>query len=375
MDISVIVPVYYGKKYIKQMVEQIEHCARKLSREHSVELLFVNDAPLDPIDEQIFSEVIEVVVFNMDRNQGIQGARITGLESCRGEYVLFLDQDDLVKPEYLRSQIDCIGKADAVVCRAIHEGKIYYGEQNLFEKEVTKESMLSKGCGIVSPGQVLLRKSAISEVWKKNLLEHNGLDDWLLWLCMFGEGKKFALNQETLYEHVVNGKNAYCNTERILLSYEDVYKVLANSNIYSASELEILSQTVKKIRSRHFAIMDKFKKQFLLLNTWMKQESNGIKIEEELVRRGYAKIAIYGWGFIGQQLYGRLVNAGIEIAYAIDRDAPYINASLPIYTMADKLPDADVVVVTLVDGEEAVIAELQKKLQAEAISIRSLLRY
>lgn len=51
----------------------------------------------------------------------IYGARVRGLENSSGKYVLFLDQDDQICPDYFLSQLQCIRDNDGVVCQVIHE--------------------------------------------------------------------------------------------------------------------------------------------------------------------------------------------------------------------------------------------------------------
>lgn len=373
-SISVIVPIYYGKKYIDSMIAQIEECAEHLDDDVCIELVLVNDAPDDYIDNRYSSERIEIFILNTDKNRGIQGARVYGLEHAKGEYVVFLDQDDLLKPEYLASQMKCIGEADACVCRALHEGKQFYDSVRAFEQEVSKESMLEKGCGIVSPGQVLLRKSAVSSVWKKNILEHNGADDWLLWICMFGEGKSFALNQEVLYEHVVDGTNASWNTARMMCSEEDVYNIMCRAGILPECELATLEQTIKRIQSKRLSIMDKFKKQFFCLDAWMNLENKGLSVEGYLARAGYRKVAIYGYGYIGKQLYGRLRRGNIEVAYIIDQNASFLDVDAKCYSLSEELPEADLIIVTLLDHENVVGEQIKEKTPATVFSVKELLR-
>ena len=121
-DISIIVPIYHGKQYIDAIIAQIEKCIKKLEKKYMVELLLVNDAPEEKLGEYC-SESMDIVVLNTDCNRGIHGARVRGLESCQGEFVLFLDQDDKITEDYLQSQISKMDNCDAIVCRAIHAKK------------------------------------------------------------------------------------------------------------------------------------------------------------------------------------------------------------------------------------------------------------
>ena len=89
--ISIIVPVFHGRKYIDSMIAQMEVCATACRGRCTLELLFVNDDPDEAIGS-LTSEKIKIRVMETNVNRGIHGARVYGLEQCTGDYVLFLDQ-------------------------------------------------------------------------------------------------------------------------------------------------------------------------------------------------------------------------------------------------------------------------------------------
>ena len=113
--ISIIVPIYHGQKYMRGLIVQIEDASREISG-YVTELLFVNDDPDLPINPVFKSELIDIQVINTNVNRGIHGARVEGLLRCRGEFILFLDQDDKIDRNFLTKQLALIGEADAIVC-------------------------------------------------------------------------------------------------------------------------------------------------------------------------------------------------------------------------------------------------------------------
>ena len=158
-SISIIVPIYYGEKYIPKIIQQIEDCKSRLNEEDYLELLFVNDAPDAPLSQDLKSDAVHLTVINTDKNIGIHGARVKGLKKCHGEYVLFLDQDDRIYPEYFYSQLLSIEENDAVICKAIHAGEEYYVpkrhikgicfkplESDNFPRAGTYKEMCDSGC-------------------------------------------------------------------------------------------------------------------------------------------------------------------------------------------------------------------------------------
>lgn len=196
--ISVIVPLYFGKCYIKSMISRIERCADE-TKDYEIQLVFSNDAPEEMIENVYDSSRISIKIINADCNAGIHKARINGLQNSVGDYILFLDQDDEIKQNYFVSQLSKIGTADAVVCSAVSGGRIKYNTDRPLDKAVSRKCMIEEGNMILSPGQVLIRRRAIPDSWTNHVMQQNGADDWLLWLCMHSENREFAINDEVLF--------------------------------------------------------------------------------------------------------------------------------------------------------------------------------
>ena len=250
MKVSIIVPLYKGKKYIQSILDEISMCAREAECV-DIELVLFNDFPDEYIEVDRSRYEFEINIINCSQNNGIHGARVKGLKHCSGEYVLFLDQDDKIKPSYIASQLKCIGSADAVVCRAIHNKKLHYTDSHIFEEVITKRFMFEKWNPIVSPGQVIIRKNAIPQVWVENILCVNGADDYFLWLAMMKDDKKFVLNQEILFEHVVNGKNVSGNTNQMMDSEQEMIKVMLDNYVLSEYERTSLNKLLESLRNIH----------------------------------------------------------------------------------------------------------------------------
>lgn len=91
--ISVITPIFNGKKYIKDLILQIEKCQRKIGESWTLEFLLINDNPNDSLCETAYrSDSIDVRIFNTNKNRGTHRARVQGLSHANGEYIVFLDQ-------------------------------------------------------------------------------------------------------------------------------------------------------------------------------------------------------------------------------------------------------------------------------------------
>lgn len=371
-SVSVIVPVYYGEKYMSNMIHQIEAGREGLSEEDSVELIFVNDTPNVPLPVEWDVESVQVVVINTDENVGMQGARLKGLKRCHGEYVLFLDQDDLIRPGYFYSQLMAIGDNDAAICRAVHDNEMWYSGENIFEKVVSKEYMLGMQCGrnpIASPGQVLLRKESIPDIWMDNILKHRGGDDWLLWLCMLSEECTFSLNQDILYEHVVH-KNNYSNRiVEMLETEQEVIRIVQEQKIFSDSDFMMLLEGFFKRNVMRLKGYDSLIKKWDVLDRWMRLKEKHIKLSEYLLCIGCKNVAIYGCAALGKMTYDELKN-DMSVKYFIDRNAGEMEKEIPVYSLKNELPRADCIIITLIDEAEKVQKEIVNMLDSKTLILK-----
>lgn len=381
--ISVIIPIFHGKQYIRSLLHQVEEAQKQIGKNWEIQTIFVNDAPDDFIADSDIPEKFffqgnhKILILNVDQNHGVHGARVWGLEHAEGEFVLFLDQDDQIAPEYFASQIKRIEDNDAVVCQVFHENKLFYNTDYPFEYAVSKEFMLKSGCPIISPGQVLLRKTAISEVWKKNIMVNNGADDFLLWLCMVGERKKFALNENVVFTHTVHYGNASWDSERMLASEKEIGQILKRARVFDEEDERLLEQMLQRIYRERLKKLDKFRKMFYLLSDWQMIKENGGCITQFLLEQGVYSVAVYGMGRMGRLLIKELEHAGIRVLYLIDKNAKYIETEYKTYTPGDeleKLEPVDAVLISLVQEEQAVADEMKRHLNVRIFTIGRLIQ-
>lgn len=375
-DVSVVVPVFHGKNYIKGIISRLEECQirlRKVQENASIELILVNDAP----DEQLYNEkssLIHVSVHNTGINRGIHGARVYGLSKSRGQFVLFLDQDDVVYPDYMCSQLLHMGEADAVVCRCIHEDKQFYNEDFKFEEVLTREYMLTKGNPVVSPGQVLLRRSSISEVWQENIMTSNCSDDYLLWLCMLSENRSFALNQDLLFEHTVTGKNLSLDYRRMIQSEKEMYTILERNRVFDKDGLKMISDMLEQAVLDRIALLEKFRRMFMTLNRIHICRESGNPIGSCLRQSGINKVAVYGDGYLGKRLMGELEEQNVKVVFFIDRNADYLTEKVPVYKMENAPKGIDAVIISMVQKFETVKTALEEKYHFTVYTMDEVIR-
>lgn len=221
MIVSLIVPFYHGNRYIGRILEIYTKNRNLLllKSQADLELIIVNDSPDEEIHGLSNQNANNIWIVTNRKNSGIHQSRVNGLMASHGDYVLFLDQDDLLTDNSILELLSNIGDNDFIVSNGYKTSEI--GVDVLYASEKQQKMCINKmcfylyTCPIISPGQVLIKKSAIPSEWKSNTLTNNGADDYLLWLLMLEKGKKGSICTLKLYTHSYTGENASLNTARM----------------------------------------------------------------------------------------------------------------------------------------------------------------
>ena len=113
--VSIIVPVYNLEKYVKRCV-----CNLLNATYQNIEVIVIDDGSND-MSHYICDELADmdnrVKVFHI-KNSGVSFARNYALESCQGEYIVFVDGDDWLDDDWLERAIQEI---------KIHQADIFAG--------------------------------------------------------------------------------------------------------------------------------------------------------------------------------------------------------------------------------------------------------
>ena len=95
--VSVVVPVYNVKEYIKECLSSIQNQTYK-----DLEILCIDDCGTDnsiKIAEEIAQKDNRIKIIRHEHNKGLGGARNTGLDNASGEFIFFIDSDDFIEKD------------------------------------------------------------------------------------------------------------------------------------------------------------------------------------------------------------------------------------------------------------------------------------
>ena len=109
--VSIIIPCYNGHAFLAQAV------ASALCQDlESKEVIVIDDGSTAPETAEALARLPEGVEVVRQENRGVAAARNRGFEEARGRYVLPLDCDDWIEPDYIRRALELIGgREDAFV--------------------------------------------------------------------------------------------------------------------------------------------------------------------------------------------------------------------------------------------------------------------
>lgn len=168
MKVSVIIPTFNRASFLKEALDSV------LSQSYrDFELIVVDDGSTDSTRELVEgcqrSHLQSIkLIYIYQENQGVSAARNRGLKAARGEYIAFLDSDDLWVKDKLQIQMTWMeANPHTLVCYT-DEIWIRWGKRiNPMKKHQKYSGWIFEKClplCIISPSSILLRKEIFHKV-------------------------------------------------------------------------------------------------------------------------------------------------------------------------------------------------------------------
>jgi glycosyltransferase involved in cell wall biosynthesis len=127
--VSIIIPVYNAEKHLAETIQSA--LSQTLANK---EIIIVDDGSVDnsvQIAKGFESDAVKIIT---QKNKGAAAARNAGLKIAKGDYIQFLDADDLLSPDKIQSQIACLNGSvtHLCTCKTVHFND---GENHLTGKQ------------------------------------------------------------------------------------------------------------------------------------------------------------------------------------------------------------------------------------------------
>ena len=121
MTVSIVVPVYNTAEYLPACLDSI--LAQTFT---DFELLLVDDGSTDnslQVCETYASRDARIRVFHQ-QNAGVSAARNLGVEQAQGDWLCYVDSDDVVLPAYLQDMLEAADAEDCLVMGNISDSRM-----------------------------------------------------------------------------------------------------------------------------------------------------------------------------------------------------------------------------------------------------------
>jgi glycosyltransferase involved in cell wall biosynthesis len=250
-SVSVIIPAYQAARHISETIDSV--LRQTFTR---YEIIVVNDGSPDTDElERVLASYGDRVVYIKQPNSGPASARNTGIRASRGEYVAFLDSDDIYLPEHLEEQLEFMekGKYDFVYSDALLFGESPLAGHTFMEMvpsrgAVTFESLLAARCTVIT-STVVARKQPILDV---GLFDeaHTFIvpaEDFDLWLRLAERGVRMAFQHKSLIKHRKHAESLSANSARAFEGALHVLNKVERSGRLNEREQQATEATIQNL--------------------------------------------------------------------------------------------------------------------------------
>lgn len=249
--ISVMIPVYNVEKYLKK-------CLESLVRQTfgDIEIICVNDGSTDNSSAvmQSFAVQFQQIKIFSQENSGVSSARNYGIEKAKSEYIMFLDGDDLYRPNACEKTFEAVKNGDFDI--GIFGITEKYG---IFEKPCIMNKNIRRA--VKNPQDIDLWKFqtySVNKIYKKSFLTKNNInfpdgiktsEDLIFSLCCLFNNPKCCFIDKSLYVYRKNRKNSATTNGGGVKNDLEALKYFYETEIFQKQSLEIQLKVIEKFCS------------------------------------------------------------------------------------------------------------------------------
>ena len=209
--VSIILPAYNCEKTVRDTIVSV------LDQTYSdFEIVLINDASTDgtsAICDLFAKNDARIRYFVNSKNIGVLETRVRAINLAKGEWIAFIDSDDLWSPDKLEKQF-ALQKSTG--CDLIYTASSFINENGQPYKwvmhvpeEVTYKRLLKQN--VISNSSVLMRKRDYLKYSPFTERGHDMHEDFACWLCMLRAGLKARGVNEPLISYRLHKNSSSSN--------------------------------------------------------------------------------------------------------------------------------------------------------------------
>jgi glycosyltransferase involved in cell wall biosynthesis len=220
--VSVIIPTYNQADLLKRSLQSLRDQTFS-----DWEAIIIDNHSDDETKEVVDTLRDSRIQYQTIHNNGIIAAsRNLGIRHAKGEYIAFLDSDDLWYPSKLSECVKTLQQDKEIVCHGLWIRKDGILRNKLIPASSCQnfyETLLYKGNSLIATSAVMMRKQCFDRfgVFSEDPAIVTA-EDFELWLRFSKRNIKWGFIPEVLGEYTVHSKNASGNVKRQMLAEEHV---------------------------------------------------------------------------------------------------------------------------------------------------------
>lgn len=226
--VSVIIPAYNIEDYIRRCLDSIISQTYK-----NLEIIVVDDGSRDHTGEILdnYAKKDRRIKVIHKENGGVSSARNKGIEAAEGDYIGFIDGDDLIESEMYKTLVDLLEEENADIAHCGYQMVFpdrvdYYHNTGKKKIQTTEEGLKDLLSGeMIEPGLV-------NKLYKKELIKNCRLDetvkineDLLMNYQLFKLSQKSVYYDITPYSYMIRSRSA-TGANSLITKREDALRVL-----------------------------------------------------------------------------------------------------------------------------------------------------
>lgn len=234
--VSVITPIYNAEKVIERTLESVFNQTYK-----KIEIVLVDDCSTDNskyVIQKYLNKHHEIIYYCQESNQGAGAARNKALEIAKGQYVAFLDADDVWHPEKIEKQINLLKKKDGAfsytAIQMVDENDNIVKTKRKVREQIDYKFLLHNT--MIATSTVVIDRTKLGDF---RMPLRRGGQDYATWLMLLRDGTVAYGIDEALEDYRVGNKDSLAGKKgksvrqvwEIQTQDEGINKILAAFNV------------------------------------------------------------------------------------------------------------------------------------------------
>ena len=217
--VSIVTPMYNGAALVQETINSV-----RSQTYQNWEMIIIDDCSPDngkgkAIVNQSSATDPRIKLISLSENRGSASARNKGIKDASGEYIAFLDADDLWNTEFLKKQLQFMAEKDASIVFSSYKRISDDGQSEVFCPFIVPKKVNYK---IILKSLPIFPSTAVMNIGKTGKHFFNESmgslrDDYVYWLNLLKNHVDFAYgNQEVLASYRLRQDSVTANKLKVI---------------------------------------------------------------------------------------------------------------------------------------------------------------